>query len=166
MSPQELQTNWAEFYEQLYEGYQEAIFDAKSIGNHILDRPLEHDKVERAISHLKNNKAPGSDSITSEDLKFLNEIDSSIIFHLLLSFWTDEKVPTDLKSTILRPLLKDPDGDIHDPANYRPISLLNVIFKLYEGILHERLLGFGGEAIQTASRIPERNVYHGPDLCS
>ena len=40
----------------------------------------------------------------------------------------------------MRPFLKNADKDEHDPKNYRTISLLNSIFKLYEAIIHRRLM--------------------------
>ena len=46
-----------------------------------------------------------------------------VLGKLLELFWHLEKVPAILKKTILVPLLKDSDGDVHDPANYRPIAL-------------------------------------------
>ena len=51
-------------------------------------------------------------------------------------------MPKKLKEVILRPFIKDVTKDIHDPNNYRTISLLNTILKIYEGIIHKRLICF------------------------
>ena len=62
------------------------------------------------------------------------------ILSLISSFWSKEKVPPPLKKSILRPFLKGGDVDSTDPSNYRPISLLNTIMKLYEGLIKCRLV--------------------------
>ena len=63
------------------------------------------------------------------------------IFKILSDFWFNESVPRDFKRTILRPFLKN-DKSCYDPSNYRPISLLNSLMKIYEGILCKRLNDF------------------------
>ena len=51
-------------------------------------------------------------------------------------------VPSELQKLLLTPLVKDLEGDVHDPSNYRPIALLNGNFKLFEGILQTRICNF------------------------
>ena len=64
----------------------------------------------------------------------------NMLFNLIEVFWKFEKIPVDLKRVILRPFLKNTDKNEHDPKNYRTISLLNSFFKLYEAIIHSRLM--------------------------
>ena len=68
--------------------------------------------------------------------------------NMLQNLWEAEKVPPSFKETVLRPFLKDPEGSPTDPSNYRPVSLLNVIMKIYEHIIKERLV-----------RVLEKNKY-------
>ena len=106
-----------------------------------------------AINTLKDHKAPGEDNILNNDLTILLHTDPEepqfaqinrellqSIHEVLSSFWTAEKVPSALKKSILRPFLKDSDKDSTDPENYRPISLLNTLMKLYEGMIKRRLV--------------------------
>ena len=105
-----------------------------------------------AIYSLKGHKAPGFDNITSDDIKtFLQELNGGdflefngrflhFLFDILSDFWFNERVPHDLKRTVLRPFLKDNSMDAADPANYRPISLLNSIMKIYESVIYGRIV--------------------------
>ena len=118
-----------------------------------MDSPIEFSEFLAAISSLKRNKAPGKDRKTNEDIKLLmpqefddcefltfSETALNMLFNLIEAFWKFEKIPVDLKRAILRPFLKNIDKDEHDPKNYRTISLLNSFFKLYEDIIHRRLM--------------------------
>ena len=108
------------------------------------------------IYTLKNYKSPGYDHITNEDIVAMVMEDPSnnpipvgqtigllrFIFNILSDFWFNECVPRDFKRTILRPFLKDNDKPSWDPSNYRPISLLNTLMKIYEGIICDRVVTF------------------------
>ena len=64
---------------------------------------------------------------------------------MMQHLWETEKVPEAFKETTLRPFLKDSDKDPTKPTNYRPVSLLNVLMKVYEHIIKERLTKFLAE---------------------
>ena len=61
---------------------------------------------------------------------------------MMQNLWETEKVPESFKETTLRPFLKDADKDPTKPTNYRPVSLLNVLMKVYEHIIKVRLTKF------------------------
>ena len=54
--------------------------------------------------------------------------------------WRTEKVPIDWMQGVVVPLHKD--GDDRDPMNYRGITLLSIVGKVYNRVLGNRLMSF------------------------
>ena len=148
--------NWCDFYRNLYRDTDEKIDFPTPDENPNLDRDFSLSEYLDQIYLLKRNKAPGFDNLVNEDIISLVEeesdedpIDPSLkieslrfIFKILTDFWFNESVPRDLKRTILRPFLKDREKSNSEPSNYRPISLLNTLMKIYEGMICCRLIFF------------------------
>ena len=144
---------WALYYEALY-SCDYSFFDfPKSLDkDEQLNGDITFQEMLRSIDSLKGHKAPGFDNITNDDIRsFLHELNGgdihklngrflNFLFKILSDFWFNERVPHDLKRTIIRPFLKDSTKDAADPANYRPISLLNTIMKIYEGLICKRIM--------------------------
>ena len=77
---------------------------------------------------------PDDPSFLEDNIFMLN-----CILSMINSLWKSERVPPTLKQSILRPIIKKTDADPTNPANYRPISLLNTIMKVYEASIKKRL---------------------------
>ncbi|WP_419587469.1 RNA-directed DNA polymerase, partial [Thiolapillus sp.] len=102
-----------------------------------LDSDISEEEVKAAIRHLKNNKSPGPDGIMSEILKAL---DTAIVPFLVKYFnklFSSGLYPTEWTKAIIVPLHKK--GDINNVDNYRGISLLNVLSKIFTYIVNRRL---------------------------
>ena len=116
-----------------------------------LDRPIADDEVWRAIRKLKMGKAPGEDGVLTDIIKTAadavnnsklrgeNTVVSAIT--LLFNFVLDREVWPERWSTgVIFPLHKH--GSRLDPGNYRPITLLSVMGKLFGIIIDRRLTSF------------------------
>ena len=82
---------------------------------------------------LKNNKSPGPDGLPVEFYKLLDEAGLELVLDILNDCWTNETMPEEMELAELVTLYKK--GNVKDPANYRPISLLNTFYKLYGSII-------------------------------
>ena len=95
-------------------------------------------EVEDSVRRLKNGKSPGSDGIVSELLKNGGKVMKQCLLHLCNLAFRKAEVPMDWLRGVVVPLYKD--GDKRDPLNYRPVTLLSIVGKVYTGVLQERLL--------------------------
>ena len=77
-------------------------------------------------------KAPGPDGISAYHLKQLSPL---LIQEIFIGWAQERMIPNVSNASEIVPIHKS--GDPTDPTNYRPISLINTIVKLYElTILH------------------------------
>ena len=103
--------------------------------------PFTKQELTDVIKDLKRNKAPRPDGLPAETLKLLDSLDHVVEDELLKTLndcFVTRKVPAAWKQANIVSIFKG-KGDDSDPASYRPISLLNVIYKIYAALLQRRL---------------------------
>lgn len=96
--------------------------------------------VEKHLSSLDIASAPGGDGISA---RLLKHCATSLSLPLSLIFersFATHSLPGCWKEALVTPVFKK--GDKHDPNNYRPISLIPIISKICEKIIHEKILHF------------------------
>ena len=105
--------------------------------NEYLNRDISYDEVERVVNRLKANKAPGVDKLPNEVLKNNDMI--LVLWNLINKCFIYCKVPTVWLKAVICPIPKGGSRDRHVPLNYRGISLLPTIAKVFSGVLNNRL---------------------------
>ena len=99
----------------------------------------DESELTKIIKDLKSNAA-GTDGLSLRAVKSaVNYIMPCLMFLINLSFETG-KFPSELKQSKIIPLHKG--GCKKDRTNYRPISLLPILSKLYEKVAHKRLYSY------------------------
>uniref|UniRef100_A0A8D8TNG9 Craniofacial development protein 2 n=1 Tax=Cacopsylla melanoneura TaxID=428564 RepID=A0A8D8TNG9_9HEMI len=104
------------------------------------------EEVSKAIQDLKNNKAPGQDSIFAEVLKAGGDIIAKKLHMLILEIWEKEEIPDEWKEAVVIPIFKK--GNKHDCNNYRGISLLSTPYKVLSKIVMKRVEAFTDSIIE------------------
>jgi len=107
--------------------------------------PMSVDEIAAAVKDVKNGKATGRDGVPSE---FLKHGGSAMWESLALLFdmcRAAESTPRDWHLVNIVPIYKK--GDKYARANYRRVSLLSCVYKLYARVLQRRLAPFLEEQI-------------------
>ena len=145
-SQQDIEDTACDFYEQLFgtkntdEECQHTLLN--SIKNSVppglartMDQPITIEEIKSAIANCGNNKAPGPDGITAEFYKtFVTDL--APILEKVYNKCRNG-IPTSMKESIICLLFKK--GEKADLKNWRPISLLNVDYKILTKIINERM---------------------------
>lgn len=95
-------------------------------------------EVINAIKIAKRGKSAGHDKINAEMLKLLGEHGIQALTVLLNKTWDTGVIPNDWKIGIIIPIYKN-KGDSRNCINYRGITLMSIVGKIYESILDKRL---------------------------
>ncbi|CAC5422085.1 unnamed protein product [Mytilus coruscus] len=106
--------------------------------NDITDKPITITEVKRVIKSLKVGKSCGPDLILNEIIKTSCPVigkSVTILFNLIFS---SGFYPETWLNSYIAPLFKG--GDPLDPNNYRGISLLNGVAKIFSAVLNERVM--------------------------
>ena len=102
--------------------------------------PINAIEIGKIIQSLHVNKAQGPSSIPTNFLKLLSPTCSEILSDIFNSCLTLGIYPSCLKCANVIPVFKK--GSPLDSCNYRPISLLSNVNKIFEKLLHSRLSSF------------------------
>ena len=103
-----------------------------------LIRKTNSHEIDWLIQHLKSRKAAGPDGIQNIVLKNLSKMALRSLATIYNSCITISYFPDHWKLAKII-MLPKPNKDHSSPLNYRPISLLNSLAKLFEKVLLKRL---------------------------
>ena len=99
---------------------------------------LSENTISDILKELKTNKATGIDNLMSRFLKDGSKVLATPITQICNLSIKLSTVPDEGKIAKLKPLYKI--GKKTDPKNYRPISLLPVISKILEKVIHDQTM--------------------------
>lgn len=103
-----------------------------------LDKPITQEEIRLAMGNLKCNKAAGPDLVIAEMLKHSLDILVPCLVLLFNKILDTGIYPHGWTGAIIVPIHKG--GNKDNPDNYRGISLLNILGKVFTSILNKRLM--------------------------
>ena len=107
----------------------------------MLNRNISEKEVLDVISRLKCKKAIGHDKIPNEVLKC--KVLIPLLQQLFQFIFDTGVVPSEWYKTIVTPIHKSAESDTRIPNNYRGISLVSCVSKLFTAILANRVSAHG-----------------------
>ena len=133
----EILETWASFYETLYADLSNDPEYTVNCENECGIPPILKPELEFNLKNLKNDKATGTDNIPAELIKAGGEPVINSLLHLFNVILTTNKAPKASTNSLIVVLFKK--GDRLNCKNYRPISLLSHIYKLFMMIIGNRI---------------------------
>ena len=102
-----------------------------------LDKEITLTELKDAVYSQNNNKSSGLDNIIAEIYKATFPHISQFLLKLYNHIFTTGEYPQSFGEGIIVPIFKG--GDIEEPKNYRGVTLINILSKIYSQILLNRL---------------------------
>ena len=102
-----------------------------------LNMPVSRVEIKRAITKCKTKKSSGIDNIPNEVIK--NPKVLHALFKLYECCFQNCFVPSMWLKTVIKPIPKNSEKDPYVPLNYRGISLISCVCKIYSSFLNIRL---------------------------
>ena len=108
--------------------------------NSLFLEPVSENEVIDMIKNLNSSKASGPSSIPTNILKIFSDSLAKPLAHIINHSFSEGVFPSALKLASICPIFKKKEKDKCE--NYRPISLLSNISKLFERAMHSRVYDF------------------------
>lgn len=112
--------------------------------NNDLNSYITRDEIYNCIRKLKNDKACGEDHIVNEYIKSTSDQFIGIYEKLFNIIFDTGLIPNSWVIGTIKPIYKN-KGDFNDPKNYRPITIVSCLGKLFTSVLCNRLNEFSNE---------------------
>jgi hypothetical protein len=102
-----------------------------------LDSPLTLEEVKKAMHSMAKGKSPRPDGLGAEFYHAFSSMVAPRLHQMLLEAQDEGKFPESFAAEDISVLYKK--GDPRDIRNYRPITLLQVDYKIYSKVLVKRM---------------------------
>ena len=134
---------WVEHYSDLYSRQNSVSTTALDTVERLptmeeLDAEPSIDELNKAIDSLSAGKAPGMDGIPPDLLKHCKAALLVPLHEVLCTCWKEGAVPQDMRDAKIITLYKN-KGERSDCNNYRGISLLSIVGKVFARVILGRL---------------------------
>ena len=134
--------NWKSHFIELLEGHKDNQENRIKQEHNEEEEEIESEKITKEevikqLLKLKGEKALGCDEIQNEAWRLM-PMEVGEVFHKLINkIWMGNGIPRDWRRGIICPIFKK--GEKDEAKNYRGITLIGTAYKIYAGILNERV---------------------------
>jgi hypothetical protein len=109
----------------------------------VMDGDISVEEIGAVVVNLRRGKSVGIDELPSETLQSANVI---LFLHKLFNMcFVSGKMPTLWSKGIIQPIPKSSTTDVRDPLSYRGITLASCVYKIFCGVINNRLTTWAEE---------------------
>lgn len=101
-------------------------------------RPVDEEELDKIILTLKTKSSSGHDEVPLKLIKYVGKSLLKPLLHLINSSLITGIFPDCLKISKVVPIYKK--GERYEISNYRPVSILPSVSKIYERVMYNRLV--------------------------
>ena len=115
-------------------------FLLEGLSNSIFLTPSTNNEIYNVIQNLNKSNSTGPDGISSKILQLSVSFVSSPLTYIINKSFELGSFPSAFKIAKVIPIHKK--GNADSIENYRPISLLNNMSKIFEKVMYKRVIDF------------------------
>ncbi|CAK1594622.1 unnamed protein product, partial [Parnassius mnemosyne] len=131
---------WKEYFESVFKSEESSGISEIKIPEEVeRGREISVDEIMKAMKSMKAGKAAGYDRVSLEMLRAGEGVVTGLLHTLFNLYWELKRVPEDWCKAVIVSIYKG-KGSQQDCKNYRGISLLSIVGKLYAKVLIERVM--------------------------
>ena len=123
-----------------------------------LDGPINISELSNVVKSMQNNKTPGIDGFPVEFLKMFCKDLKFFILRALNESYNSGILPRSLRQAVICCLPKG-NKPRNIFKNWRPISLLSVLYKMTKSVIANRQKSVLPDLISPTQRIYKREIY-------
>ena len=130
---------WKSYFCEILNGTVEKVAEITESDNVGINSAAEftEEEILDCFKQLKKNKAAGQDGIKNEAWIYGGRLLREKVRLVLNKVWKGQEFPEEWKTGIIVPILKK--GGKDQVGNYRGVTLLNTLYKIYATIINNRL---------------------------
>ena len=132
-----------EFYDNVMlekDRFESQMEEEEYVANLELNHLLSFDEIEHVVNNLKMKKSTGIDEIPNEVLKHHDVM--LLLYYFYVKCFETGILPSVWLKAIIIPIPKSTTKDPHVPLNYRGISLLSCVCKVFTAIINRRIVNY------------------------
>nr|GFA10343.1 RNA-directed DNA polymerase, eukaryota [Tanacetum cinerariifolium] len=127
-----------------------------------LESEVSNEEIKRAVWDGGTDKASGPDVFTFRFYRYFWYLIDNDVYNVVKYLFMHEEIPKGCNSSFIALILKIPDANL--VKDFRPISLIESLYKIIAKILANRLVGVLGDIVNKVQYafIADRQILDGP----
>ena len=146
LDPQKILEKQKDFYQELYSKDPHIVFDIQNTWNILVppevqqaqEQQLTVEDLKLALYAMNNNKTPGGDGIPADLYKVFWKLLQNPFYDMVIEVYEQHQLHSTAREGILN-LIPKPGKDSRYVKNLRPITLLNVDYKIIEKAIANKM---------------------------